>query len=141
MKLTFSFLLTPWLMITSLTAQDLTDHRWENRLLLILTTDEQGDLYQAQLAALRTEPAGLNERKLLVYQLRPGASRTGLSSEPWRPSDLYQRYQRGAQPFTVLLIGLDGTEKLRQHRLLTTEQLFNTIDAMPMRRREMRQEK
>ncbi len=40
--------------------------------------------------------------------------------------------------FTVILVGKDGSEKLRSQNLLTTEKLFALIDSMPMRRGEMR---
>ena len=40
--------------------------------------------------------------------------------------------------FEVLLIGLDGGKKLQQNLLLSTQQLFDKIDAMPMRAQELR---
>jgi hypothetical protein len=41
------------------------------------------------------------------------------------------------QTFTVLLIGKDGGEKLRQHTSIPIDKL----DAMPMRQAEMRRQK
>jgi hypothetical protein len=49
---------------------------------------------------------------------------------------LWDRFQP-AHPFTVVLVGKDTTEKLRQNEVLTAEALFETIDAMPMRQQEM----
>ena len=39
--------------------------------------------------------------------------------------------------FEVILIGLDGGEKLRQTKVLETDKLFAIIDGMPMRRSEI----
>ena len=43
--------------------------------------------------------------------------------------------------FTVILLGKDGGVKLRQSRLLPSTQLYALIDAMPMRKQEMRERK
>ncbi|QED28004.1 DUF4174 domain-containing protein [Microvenator marinus] len=43
-----------------------------------------------------------------------------------------------SEPFTLILVGKDGTEKLRSHKAVAVEMLFETIDAMPMRIREMK---
>ncbi|NJL13025.1 MAG: DUF4174 domain-containing protein [Microscillaceae bacterium] len=43
--------------------------------------------------------------------------------------------------FTLLLIGKDGGEKLRSPEALPPSQLFALIDAMPMRRREIENQK
>ena len=42
--------------------------------------------------------------------------------------------------FTVILVGLDGGEKLRRDGLIAVETLNARIDAMPMRRRELRED-
>jgi hypothetical protein len=44
---------------------------------------------------------------------------------------------RGA--FAVVLVGKDGGEKLRSTEPLRSRDLLDRIDAMPMRRREMRE--
>jgi hypothetical protein len=40
--------------------------------------------------------------------------------------------------FAVLLVGKDGTEKFRAGEPVPAEEIFRRIDAMPMRKREMR---
>jgi len=40
--------------------------------------------------------------------------------------------------FMVILIGKDGGEKFRQDRNVELKEIFNIIDAMPMRRQEMK---
>jgi hypothetical protein len=40
--------------------------------------------------------------------------------------------------FEVFLIGLDGGIKIKQTKPITLEELYQKIDAMPMRRSELR---
>ena len=44
----------------------------------------------------------------------------------------------GAGEFAAILVGKDGTEKFRSDEPVRPETLFGLIDAMPMRRREVR---
>jgi hypothetical protein len=54
-------------------------------------------------------------------------------------ADFYQTYGVERDEFVVILIGKDGGEKLRKTgEILPTDLLFATIDAMPMRQREIR---
>jgi hypothetical protein len=46
------------------------------------------------------------------------------------------RVEDGA--FAAVLVGRDGGEKLRSAEPVPAEKLFDLIDAMPMRQREMR---
>ena len=55
-----------------------------------------------------------------------------------KSSALYKKYRINHKVFTVILIGKDGTEKYRTHHLLLTEKLFPLVDAMPMRRAEIK---
>ena len=48
------------------------------------------------------------------------------------------RYSVEDNQFATVLIGKDGGEKLRRDGLMPTDTLFDTIDAMPMRRDEIR---
>ena len=43
-----------------------------------------------------------------------------------------------AAKYQFILVGKDGGEKLRADTIIDTKQLFATIDAMPMRREEMK---
>lgn len=50
---------------------------------------------------------------------------------------LRQRFKIGSEEFAVILIGKDGAEKLRREMPISGAELNSTIDAMPMRRREI----
>ena len=50
---------------------------------------------------------------------------------------LRERFNVAEGDFAVVLIGKDGAEKMRETAPLDTGKLFETIDAMPMRQREI----
>ncbi len=88
-----------------------------------------GNALQAkQLAELYKDPAGLKDRDIRIQVINVDTA----------DAKVKQWHVDARQPFTFLLVGKDGTEKLRSHILVTNEQLFAIIDAMPMRQREMK---
>ncbi|MGB3619484.1 MAG: DUF4174 domain-containing protein [Catalinimonas sp.] len=116
----------------------LAQHRWKHRLLLIFSDVNHPD-FAAQVGILDADPAGPAERDLRTFLLFAEGGRTpaGTPLKPSQVIDLRRRYRVGAG-FTVVLIGKDGTEKLRRASPLPLEELYDTIDAMPMRQREMK---
>lgn len=123
----------------ALNAQDLKDPQWKDRLVLVLAENKYNQKFQKQLDELQKDQKGLNDRKLIIYQILPDKFTTGLKAESWKnSSELYQKYKTRDQDFQVLLIGLDGGIKLDQSEILSLEKLFSTIDSMPMRQSEMR---
>jgi len=122
----------------NLNAQDLAKHQWEDRLVLIIA-EEKNEKFQQQLTELQKDQQGLKERKLVIYQILPTKYSTGFEEENWKNStELYKKYKTGKSDFRVVLIGLDGGDKLTQTEILSAEKLFRTIDSMPMRQSEMR---
>lgn len=124
----------------NLHAQDLSSHQWENRIILVLTEDPAQDNYKKQLEELKADKNGLQERKLLIYQLTSTQYKMGLEdTSDWQEgSQLYNKYKTGNASFEVILIGLDGGVKLSQEQVLSREKLFAVIDGMPMRKAEIR---
>ncbi|WP_299338369.1 DUF4174 domain-containing protein [uncultured Psychroserpens sp.] len=125
-------------------AQDLSKYQWNNRILIIMSEDISTVEFKKQITALQNHDKALEERKLLILQITPKKYRLGVSeTSSWieGQSELYQKFKTDHKAFETILIGLDGNIKLRQNSLLTSEQLFNTIDAMPMRQSEIRSNK
>ena len=89
----------------------------DQRILLIAAPSLNDDAYRTQAVLLLPALAGLNERDFVV------------------------QIQFGTKSFSVVLIGKDGGEKLRRATPLSPEELFAIVDAMPMRRAEMRGQK
>jgi hypothetical protein len=119
-------------------AQDLSKHRWENRLVLFITDDENNSTFQSQVAEFMKDLTGLNERKIIIYQVMPEEYKTGLNgNKKIKSTRLYNDYKKTDAGFEVVLLGLDGRIKLQRSELLPLEDLYAIIDAMPMRRREI----
>ena len=118
--------------------QDLSDYRWEKRLVVLLADDEAQPYLEEQIKAFKTYPEGLEERKLQVITVKPNAFRIGIEKQAWKPGGfLYKRYRQQGS-FAFILIGLDGGEKLRRQEVMPLKELYRIIDSMPMRAAEMR---
>jgi len=120
-------------------AQDLTKHQWKDRVLLIVTDNPNSKEFQKQVKTLKHQETELKNRKLIIYQITPSEYKMGFSEEKkWIKNDkLYNNTKTIDNSFEVILIGLDGGEKLRQNELLSADKLFDVIDGMPMRRSEI----
>lgn len=118
---------------------DLGALRWKNRVLVVSSPSGSDPSFRLQKRDLEANADGVLERDLMILEiLQQGESRVGdrLLSEK-----AVQHLLRdlGVRPglFQVLLIGKDGTVKLRSEAPVPVKDLFALIDSMPMRRREM----
>lgn len=79
-----------------------------------------------QVKLLEKATAGMNERHMTLTVIKPGQA-------------AWKNYQVDpSNALTVILVGKDGGEKYRSGKLTTAQQLFDLVDAMPMRQSEMR---
>lgn len=122
------------------TAFRLEDYQWKNRLVLLFAPSKKSPAYEQQMRLLESaEQAALADRDLLVVRLlHEGQSHAG--HQPVRAQDaraLRERFEVAPDAFAVLLLGKDGTEKRRSVAPVQPQALFEQIDAMPMRQREM----
>ncbi|MEM7567762.1 MAG: DUF4174 domain-containing protein [Pseudomonadota bacterium] len=121
--------------------QGLMDYRWEARPVLVFAPSEDAPLLVAQRAVFAAAAEGLTERDIVVHTVLPDRVTPDLGTLPQEEAPaLRARFRVAPDAFAVILVGKDGTQKLREDTVLTTDRLFATIDAMPMRRREMRDE-
>ncbi len=127
-------------MSMALTGQNLKEHQWKNRLVLIITSDSESETYTSQIEAFNINGQEFDERKLIIYKVSPNKYKVENSDDNSWVSDskLYTLYNSNDKDFKIILIGLDGHIKIEQSELLTTKDLFATIDSMPMRRSELR---
>ena len=109
-------------LITAMHPQDNT-----KRKLLLVAENAANSSLQQQLALAATDSAGFAERDLKIELVTPGNN-----------AALYQKITAGKKGFTVVLIGKDGGEKFRDHQPISVQHLFGLIDAMPMRRAEIK---
>ena len=118
-------------------AQMKEKHQWTDRLILVLAETDQDNRLEQQVELLLANKVELHDRKLVVYQIVPDRYKNNKQKDWRRGSTLYENYSSGA-PFEVILIGLDGGEKLRKAEVTDPATFFDLIDQMPMRRNELR---
>jgi hypothetical protein len=117
--------------------EPLAAFRWQNRVLLMFG---DGDRVGEQERRMDAHRAALEERDLVILSVvgdivSDNVVRTGLPSA----AALRARYRiRASEPLTVILVGKDGGEKLRETALVDPDTIFALIDTMPMRQNEAR---
>ena len=133
-------------------ADPLAFYRWERRPLLVFTPswgdarfrrlhrdlDESGfmdrDMIRVVISSANVPP----DEAVTHGRLRANAG--GKGEGPGSGTALRTRFGVPPDEFAVILVGLDGNEKARWSAPPAPGELFALIDAMPMRRREMREE-
>ena len=131
------------MMAISAKAQDLSSHKWQERLVLVLAKDTAQQGLKDQLKELGQHTEGMQERKIVIYQVLPDRYRIGMRQEnAWLRSNKlsYDKYSATESHFELVLIGLDGGIKLRRQAPITCKELFAHIDGMPMRKAEIRRD-
>jgi hypothetical protein len=123
--------------------QSLSQHEWENRVILLFAPDFQNQTLIQQLGFFQKNKKGLADRKLIVYQItREEVKKDGkLLKENSELSSSFNQFKVNKNEFTFILIGLDGGEKMRSSEVVSREKLLSKIDRMPMRQAEIRRNK
>ncbi|MBW1298660.1 DUF4174 domain-containing protein [Aquimarina litoralis] len=135
MKTILSFLLL--LPLVSYT-QDLKEHLWKDRLIIILADSYQHPKLIQQIKEFTNKTAALTDRKLIIYQVIPTSYYRGIKKKnEIKDNTLYIKYNPTTS-FKILLIGLDGGRKLESTRVIPASQIFDQIDQMPMRMQEIK---
>ena len=128
----------------TLNAQDLDSHQWENRILIVHTTNRNNIDFKKQLKIFKDDQIGLIERKLVLYKIINNQFELTnfKDSNPIESGDISKRFEnkyvKHKNDFTIMLLGLDGSIKLQKQKIVSIDELFSLIDSMPMRRREMK---
>ena len=105
--------------------------RWQNRVVLILSERSDDPRIAEQQRIFASQSQGLTERDMKVFSVTA-------DSEEGR--QLQHRVHASGKPFVIILIGKDGSVKLRKERPVEVDELFKLIDRMPMRQEEMKRQ-
>ncbi|SDG27223.1 DUF4174 domain-containing protein [Alloyangia pacifica] len=105
--------------------KDLGELRWNNRPVLLFAPSAGDANYETQMELFRRSEEALRARDIVVLS----------DLEPRDPSPIRQAFSPGG--FKLVLVGKDGGVKLEEDAVLAPETLFEVIDRMPMRRREL----
>lgn len=117
----------------------LNDLRGRVRPILIFAPRPEDPRLQIQLRTLEQHAAEARDRDIVPIALpynSPGPTQTQLTTADAELAR--RRFHVAPQDFVIVLIGNDGGEKMRASEPFSMNKLEETIDAMPMRRDEMR---
>ncbi len=120
--------------------QQMEKYLWTQRVLVVFAPQAEDADYGTQRQMIAANAAMLDERDMVVWEvLADGAVRHNGAARPQlHARDFYEAFGVDAAAFTAILIGKDGEEKIRQSTPINPDTLRRTIDAMPMRQREMK---
>lgn len=107
----------------------LAPYVWKSRVLVLAAPDAGDPRLAAQRQALDAVRASAAERDLVTVEaVGRAAEAVAIRRALGLPEDA----------FRAVLVGKDGGAKLTSAEPIPPQRLFSTIDAMPMRRNEMR---
>lgn len=118
--------------------QDLGEYQWKSRVILLKESSMESDWLKAQIKRLQSEIDELNERQLLVFIIADSSvydieqNEIDLSSER-----LINQYSLSSFQ-GLILIGKDGSVKLKEPFVVNPKTIFELIDSMPMRQAEIK---
>jgi hypothetical protein len=108
--------------------------QWDRRVLIVFAPAREDGHLARQRRLLDASVDLLTERDVHVVEV-VGDSVAGAHEYA---GQLRSRYGVASDRFGAVLIGKDGAVKLREQDVVAPEKLATLIDAMPMRRAEMR---
>lgn len=122
-------------------SMDLNQYKWKNRLLLIFAPDDGHSLLRNLESDIAVQPGEVSERDLLVFRIiENGPSFMAATRlDPQTAANIRKKFKASHERFTCILVGKDGGIKLRRNDQVRLQDIFELIDAMPMRQQEMRQ--
>lgn len=109
--------------------ESLAMHRWKHRVLIVVAPSSQDRDLRAQRRIFDEAREGMAERNLVLVEA---------AGDDASARDIRREAAVDGNRFQVLLIGKDGNIAAASATPLTARDLFGKIDAMPMRRDEMR---
>ena len=119
----------------------LSRYRNQNRLLIVFAPVKSTLPYRHQAKQWQEQEAEMKERDIVRFDVfergTSGAGNTVLSR--FDTMTLRKRFGIRRNAFRVLLIGKDGHTAFSSRHPVTAAHIFALIDAMPMRRQEIKQ--
>ena len=116
-----------------------SSYRWTKRPLFVFAADALDKSLAEQRQIIADSRNEFSERDIVVvYVVGDGVS-AELGGKPGQTADaLRALFGVGKSQFKAVLVGKDGGAKLSSGKPFSAATIFGTIDAMPMRRDEMR---
>ncbi|MEL6227596.1 MAG: DUF4174 domain-containing protein [Pseudomonadota bacterium] len=131
--------LLPFVVAGPMESHAMSGYKWKNRPLVVFAPNNQSAAFRRQVAIINARRSGFRERDMVVIAVVGNRVQALIGRGPGMSAvALRRRYGVAAGSFRAILVGKDGGVKLSTGSPLSTGRLFGTIDAMPMRRQEMR---
>lgn len=113
---------------------------WQNRVLILFAPTPDDPAFQNQKEIITNHSDGMMERDLIIVEAlyRHYVSLEGEKQPHIAAEHFYKNYDTPTESFSYILLGKDGEEKKRGTTPVSAEELFNIIDAMPMRQKEIK---
>jgi len=108
--------------------------QWKVRVLVVSAPARSDSSLRAQDAILSADGDGQADRDMKIIRLVGSEGPVGVDAPALR-----ERLSLPPDRFEVVLVGKDGTIVLRRRQPVALSDLFDRIDAMPMRRDEIRE--
>ena len=120
----------------------LGDYQWENRLLVVSSSAPDEPKFARQLQQVAATGREFGERDLVLISLATdGMSLAGKRKlDPTQVEEIRAALGIDAGAFAVLLVGKDGTVKLSKNSIVPMDDIYELIDKMPMRQREIQRD-
>jgi hypothetical protein len=115
-------------------------YAWENRPLLIFAPSPDDSRYRKQKRKVDQATEEFRDRDMVLIRVFSSGDSSRAGDQPLSASDaqqLRQTYDVHPDSFSVLLVGKDTGVKRRSTRPVDIQDIFDQIDRMPMRQREM----
>lgn len=115
-------------------AQDLSDFKWKNRVLLLIDTESNSENIKQQIKAFEGQHNAFQERDIIYFIITPKGSYN--SDKQLLTLSGLQTYQK--KDFSgLILLGKDGGIKLKDTFIVPAKTIISLIDVMPMRQSEI----
>jgi hypothetical protein len=115
-------------MVTVSEASPLDEFHWKSRVLVVVAS--AGDsAAEAQRRIFASSAKGMSERQIVLAEALDDSERS---------RQIRSRVSADGRQFQVFLVGKDGHTAASSDKPLSAEDLFERVDAMPMRQDEMR---
>jgi hypothetical protein len=124
-------------------SMDLTQFQWKNRLLFIFAEKASDPSFKKLQNQIIAQNAEVDDRNLIVFEV-PAQGPARMNTIPLDRKDadsIRNHFAISNDTFSLILVGKDGGIKLKRSDQIDLTEVFELIDSMPMRQREMRQKR
>ncbi|MEX0580215.1 MAG: DUF4174 domain-containing protein [Mycobacterium sp.] len=121
-------------------AAELSDYLWEHRPLLLFAPAESDPRLVETMRRLEASRCDFLDRDMVLGRIVTEGTSTldGHVVDTNQAQRLMSEFGIGTDNFSVVLLGKDGSEKLRLADIPDLQAIYGVIDGMPMRARETR---